>query len=217
MEPERWLKAWDEDNTRFHKDGVHADLLAFGEAWAQGADRVLVPLCGKTLDLGWLAERSREVVGIELAEKAIRAANGEQGFEMVRQEGAPFIRWEGPRVTMLQGDLFDASAEHLGRFDRIWDRAAMVALAPSTRARYVDLLRDMLAPGGTILLNVFTYDQSKMDGPPFSIPRSVVEEFYEGATIEVLKEEDVKDTIKVAEIEWDRFLMTTYRISGASR
>ncbi len=39
--------------------------------WRGTGRRVLVPLCGKTPDLLWLAEQGNEIVGVELSEIAV--------------------------------------------------------------------------------------------------------------------------------------------------
>ena len=38
----------------------------------QAGDNILVPLCGKSLDMLWLAERGFQVTGIEISELAVQ-------------------------------------------------------------------------------------------------------------------------------------------------
>ncbi|EXF43869.1 thiopurine s-methyltransferase [Pseudomonas sp. BAY1663] len=50
---------------------------------------MLVPLCGKSLDLAWLAGQGFNVLGVELSEKAVEAFFAEQQLEAeVSQAGA---------------------------------------------------------------------------------------------------------------------------------
>lgn len=65
-----------------------------------------------------------------------------------------------------------ATRPSVGLFDTIFDRAAMTAVDPELRAKYVATLHRMLAPGGKILFIFPEYDQSKMLGPPWSITRA---------------------------------------------
>ncbi|MDZ7747688.1 MAG: hypothetical protein U5K43_01665 [Halofilum sp. (in: g-proteobacteria)] len=58
----------------------HLDRLAS----APGA-RVLVPLCGKSLDLAFLAGQGHAPVGVELSPVAVAAVFAEQGITPVRQ------------------------------------------------------------------------------------------------------------------------------------
>ena len=67
-----WLKRWREGRTGFH-EGRPNDLLVHHAARLAGCRRVLVPLCGKSEDLAFLAARGHDVVGVELAEQAVQA------------------------------------------------------------------------------------------------------------------------------------------------
>ena len=47
------------------------------------------------------------------------------------------------------------------------------------RADYARVIKQSLKPGGKCLLIVYEYDQSKMEGPPFSIHAAEVERLYQ--------------------------------------
>ena len=177
MEPQFWLDRWSIGRTGFHSEEVHPDLLANEAHLAgDGPQRVLVPLCGMSVDLAWFASRGDEVVGIDLAPQAAEAVMGEAPTD----ELGPYRRQRRGGLTYLVGDLFDATPELIGSFDRIWDRAAMVALDAPRRERYAGLLRRLLRPGGKLLLNFFQYDTSRMDGPPFAVEEAEVRRLYDG-------------------------------------
>ena len=69
-----WEGRWATDQIGWHR-AVHNDMMV--EHWpAIGAPEgceVLVPLCGKTLDMHWLAEQGHAVVGLELVEQGVKA------------------------------------------------------------------------------------------------------------------------------------------------
>lgn len=190
MEHHFWLSRWDEGKIGFHQDAVHSDLIdASEQLLADGPHDVLVPLCGKTHDLEWIAARGHRVVGVDLsgvARDAVveRLGDAERdtlgGFERSRMTVG-----DGS-VTFLVGDVHGLATLDL-RFDRVWDRAAMVALPPDMRGPYVALLRRLVRPGGRVLLNHFTYDQTRMDGPPFSVPPAEVEDRYSGWDLQRLR------------------------------
>jgi hypothetical protein len=69
MQESFWLDSWRNRNIGFHQAAVHPALLQYWPGVAV-ASSVLVPLCGKTLDMLWLAKRGHDVVGVELAEAA---------------------------------------------------------------------------------------------------------------------------------------------------
>lgn len=186
MEPEFWLEKWHSGKTGFHKASVHADLVAQAD-WllAGGPQRVLVPLCGKSWDLFWLAERGHRVVGVELSETAVRALHEEHGRPFATRTVGPFVAFEtkGMSCVVLCGNVFDLTIEILeavsgGGATAIWDRAALVALRPSDRERYVALQQSVSLPGARILLNVLNYDPAVMDGPPWCVAPQVVEDLW---------------------------------------
>jgi len=72
MQADFWQKRWERDQIGFHLAEVNPYLQQYWPALGLAAQtRVLVPLCGKSLDLIWLADQGFEVLGIELAEKAV--------------------------------------------------------------------------------------------------------------------------------------------------
>ncbi len=211
----RWHESWREGRTAFHQDDVNGDLLAYEEAFlAGGPHRVLVPLCGKTVDLIWLAERGHDAVGVEFVPQAADAFFAEQGLKPeTSQDGAIRVLRAGG-ITILNGDFFAVTQALAGRIDRIWDRAALVALPTDVRIRYAKHIRSLAEPGARLLLNTFEYDESKMDGPPFSIRDSEVREHYSSADIELLSEADVIDKApRFRERGHDYWTMRNYLIT----
>lgn len=183
MKPEFWQERWDNRQIGFHSDAVHHDLLHLADEWlADGPHHVLVPLCGKSVDLAWLAARGHRVTGIELVRTAVEELFAEAGLTPEwRDIPGGACATAGP-VCVLQGDLFALDLTAAGPFTRVWDRAAMVALHPDQRERYVTTLRRCLAPGGSLLLNALNYDASVMDGPPWSLDAETVQAHYPEAT-----------------------------------
>jgi thiopurine S-methyltransferase len=73
MQPEFWHKRWASNQIGFHLPQVNPYLQRFWPALGlEEGSRVLVPLCGKSLDLLWLAHQGHEVLGVELSEKPWR-------------------------------------------------------------------------------------------------------------------------------------------------
>jgi thiopurine S-methyltransferase len=192
MTPEFWHDRWREGRTGFHRDAVHPDLIKHADALGvPDKPRVLVPLCGKTLDLSWLVSQGCAVVGVELSEQAATQYHERAGITPeITPVGAHAI-WRSPGLTYIVGDFFSAD---LGVFDAIWDRAALVALPSELRVRYAERLRAVLRPGGRMLLNCFTFDADR-SGPPHSISDDEVRRHYDHAgqlrrvsTVDILDE-----------------------------
>jgi thiopurine S-methyltransferase len=170
MEADFWLTRWQRNEIGFHQDRPHDALARFwGRLGLTAGTRVFVPLAGKSLDLVWLAQRGHAVVGIELSEIAVRDFRAAHGSS---------------DVDLRCGDLFDLGPATLGRIDAIFDRASLVALPPPMRRSYAAKLAELSPPGTRTLLVTMEYDQSRMAGPPHSVPESEVQELF-GATHDI--------------------------------
>lgn len=140
---------------------------------------VLVPLCGKSLDLAWLAEQGHPVVGVELSAVAVAAFFAERGLDPQRRRlDDQLERWSCGPFTLYCGDFFQLHESYLPAVKGIYDRAALIALPPAARTRYVNHLR-ALAPAPTLLITL-EYEQSAMSGPPFAVPETEVQNLYHG-------------------------------------
>ena len=89
----------------------------------------------------------------------------------------PLTRFAAPGIEVFAGDIFELTPEKLGPVAAVYDRAALIALPPALRPRYADHLA-ALAPGAPQLLITLEYDQSLMDGPPFSVGAEEVRRLY---------------------------------------
>ena len=165
MTGENWLDRWVTGRTGWHEANGNAGLMTH---WNASRGTVLVPLCGKSPDLRWLADRGHEVVGVELAEVAIRDFFAEQALSFERQEAGALVSFASTDVpiTIYCGDYFEFGG---GSFDALYDRGALVAVDPRTRAAYVDHTTKMLRPGANKLVITLEYDQAVVGGPPFSV------------------------------------------------
>ena len=197
--PDFWLARWSSDQILgFHEGQPNRHLRRY---WATLGvrGRVLVPLCGKSHDLGWLAEQGHDVVGVELSPIACAAFFAERGEVPVVTAAGRHTQYRHGRVTLLQGDIFDLE----GDFDALWDRAALIALPAPVRARYAALVRARVR--GPKLIVTFVYDQAKRDGPPFSVPDAELLVLHPDARLcnrETLDEERWRPIGTVEEAVW---------------
>lgn len=193
MEESFWQARWHSNQIGFHLDEVNPWLLRHWRALALPADaQVLVPLCGKSLDLLWLADQGHRVLGVELAEKAVLDFFAEWGVEPEVSEVGALRRFSAGRVEILQGDFFALTPEDTRDCVALYDRAAIIALPPAMREAYVAHLARLLAPGCRGLMVTLEYEQSRLDGPPFSVPEEEVRTRLESDwRVELLEREDV--------------------------
>lgn len=185
MEASYWRKRWEDRRIGWHEGKPNAFLeKSIDRLGAPG--RVLVPLCGKTEDLAFLASKGHEVIGVDLVETALGEFFTDHDIEPSRSTDDRFTRLGHDRITLLAGDFFALTKADAGELTAAYDRAAIVALPPDMRVRYVALLRSLLPKGARILTVTFEYDQSKHAGPPFSVAEAELRRLYEGASIESL-------------------------------
>lgn len=195
MEAEFWHQRWRQGEIGFHLDHPNPRLIAHWPALGlpPGA-RVLVPLCGKSEDLAWLAERGHEVIGVELSPIATDDFFREHGFQPRTQPRGTFVSHRAGTVEILCGDCFALERSLVGNLEATYDRAALVALPEPLRMRYAKPLAELLPSGAQMLLVTFEYPQEQMPGPPFAVGPQAVRALYgEHFTIKLLASEDILD------------------------
>jgi len=182
MEPEFWLDRWASNNIMgFHLSEANPALVAHFDKLdlPQGA-RVFVPLCGKTLDMRWLRDQGCRVAGSELSEIAIDQFFEELGETPRVTDLGALKKYSTENIDIFVGDIFDLDAGVLGEIDATYDRAAIVALPPAMRVHYTAHLKEITDRAPQLVIT-FTYDETKMDGPPFSVSDAEVERHYKDA------------------------------------
>ena len=190
MQPEFWHKKWASGQIGFHLPEVNPYLQRH---WAAPASaRVLVPLCGKTLDLAWLAGRGHQVLGIELSEKAIEGFFSEHQIQPQISENGVFKVYRGDAIELWCGDIFALTASDVADCTAIYDRAALIALPAPMRERYAAHLQRILPQGVHGLLITLDYDQAQISGPPFAVADDEVQRLLGDVwQVQVLEEQDV--------------------------
>ena len=179
MEPNFWHERWASNRTGFHQDSVNPHLERHWHSLGLlPGSRILVPLCGKSLDMIWLHEQGHRVVGIELSQLAVAAFFSEHGLTPAIRQGHGYSCWSAEGIDLYCGDFFKLPAAELGRIDGCFDRAALVALPEEMRARYAEALLELLPSLAPVLLVTLEYNPAEMDGPPFSVSQHEVRQLF---------------------------------------
>lgn len=170
MHPEFWHERWSSDRIGFHRDAPLPLLLAHWPTLDLASEtRVFVPLCGKSLDMVWLAAQGHHVLGVELSELAVRQFFDERGMTPEVHETAAGRHFVAGPYELIVGDAFALDAAQLADCAAVYDRAALIALPPHLRAVYADTAWRRLPAGCRGLLVTLDYPQDEKDGPPFSV------------------------------------------------
>lgn len=213
-DPEFWHSKWASNQIGFHQDDVHPLLIQFWpKLQPKREDKVLVPLCGKSEDLVWLASKHNDVQGVELSNIAVRSFFAEHFYTpLVIPVDARHKLYQFDELSIYVGDFFTAPIESV---DVIYDRAALVALPKEMRVEYAERIKQSLNPGGRILLVTLDYNQDEMSGPPFSVTEQEVRELFQGYTITHLYRDDADDTHpKIADKGMSRFAEEVFLIES---
>lgn len=193
MDPEFWYERWTKDQIGFHQQKVNPYLLKHAcRLGALANQQVLVPLCGKSLDMLWLAQNECRVLGIELSPIAARDFFDENDLRFETAERNGFTVYSTRNIDIWCGDFFAMDEEPCAEVTAVFDRAALIALPPGQRHRYAQKLLALTPAIAPILLVCLEYFQQQMNGPPFSVPTAEVEALFSGQRkLETLQVEDI--------------------------
>ncbi|MBV4474397.1 thiopurine S-methyltransferase [Pseudomonas botevensis] len=217
MQPDFWYKKWESNQIGFHQPQVNPYLQRhWPDLSVAEQARVLVPLCGKSLDLLWLAGRGHQVLGVELSEKAVEDFFSEQQLPVQVSEKGAFKRYRAGSIELWCGDFFALTADDVADCAALYDRAALIALPAPMRERYAAHLQAILPTGLQGLLITLDYDQTQMSGPPFAVDDAEVQRLLCGAwQVQMLEAQDVLgENGKFLQAGATRLEERAYRVSG---
>ncbi len=194
MHEDFWQQRWARNEIGFHLSEVNPYLQQFWPALnVAPGERVLVPLCGKSVDMLWLAEQGYRVLGVELAQAAVEAFFNEQNLLAEIDQVGAFRRYRSGAIEVLCGDFFRLTAADLLECRAFYDRAALIALPALLRERYAAHLTAILPSDCVGLLVTLDYPQAQMSGPPFAVSELEVEQLLTSPpwVVQVLESRDV--------------------------
>jgi len=197
MEASFWHNKWQRGEIAFHQSQANPMLVAHVDqlSLVQG-NRVFLSLCGKTLDIAWLLARGFQVVGAELSEIAIKELFESLGVQPNITKVGALLHYSAENIDIYVGDIFELTAETLGAVDAIYDRAAIVALPAEIRTRYAAHLISITHAVRQLVIT-YEYDQSLVDGPPFSVSEAELKQHYGAAyTLAALETRAVEGGMK---------------------
>ena len=185
MNPEFWQSRWQEGRIGFNQPAVNPLLIKYWpDLQLPIGSRVFVPLCGKSIDMLWLAAQGYAVVGVELVESAVQAFFAEQNIVPTIHEHStiPTLKYyqgqsSGQTIILWVADIFALTADDIGSIDAVYDKAALIALPADMRVAYSEQINKMSGNAPQLLITLH-YDQSKKNGPPFSINDEQVQQYY---------------------------------------
>lgn len=191
-DPEFWHNKWASNQIGFHLDDVNPLLEAHWQSTRPTREAtVLVPLCGKSEDLAWLAQRHDDVQAVELSQIAVRAFFAEHFYTpLVTQINAQHELYQFDELSVYTGDIFTTPVQPV---DIIYDRGALVAFPEEMRAEYVRRLLSVLKPGGRILLIGLDFAPADSAKPPFSVPAAEIRALFASCRVTCLQRNEADE------------------------
>ncbi|XP_026887914.2 probable thiopurine S-methyltransferase [Electrophorus electricus] len=193
-----WEEKWQKGTTGFHQSHVHRMLESNLQKVVAERQQVrfFFPLCGKAVDMKWLADMGHIIVGVEICEKGIKQFFEEQGLQYTEEPveaipGTKVFKSSDRRISIYQCDLYKFSSAIEGQFGGIWDRGSLVAINPCDRQRYATLMMSLMEKNCRYLLDTLEYNPELHRGPPFLVPEEVLKKIYgESCEIELVQTGD---------------------------
>ncbi len=228
MQPDFWHDKWQSKQTGFNQAKPNALLTAhFAKLAAPIGSTIFVPLCGKSIDMVWLAAQGYDVIGVDLVEQAVIEFFAENHMSPTGHPhpSHPNLKlYQGDyagsghtqSISIWVGDIFELTANDIGRVAAVYDRAALVALPDdnetSLRRRYIKKVIEMTQTAPQLLLN-FTVNEDVLDetkgfdkktfGPPFVIKDDTITDYYQDTyAIKHLAKEAANDTDVLVNQAW---------------
>ncbi|XP_006818719.1 putative thiopurine S-methyltransferase [Saccoglossus kowalevskii] len=186
LTPVHWNERWEQGRIKgFHLPHVNELLSEHLHSLINGRKklRIFVPLCGKSVDMIWLANQGHIVIGVEFSKLAILQFFGENSLEYTATSvdklvnGELFQNKEG-NIMIYKCNLFDLSSDIIGQVDAILDRAAFSAIMPVERQKYRDLMISTMHTHTRYGLILENFDHTIMSGPPYCISPTMLEQIF---------------------------------------
>jgi len=163
---------------------------------------IFVPLCGKSPDLLWLAEKGHRVSGTEWAEVAVKQFFEEHKLEYTTETckigdaDIPVYKGTVVPITIYCVDhfAFGESLYKAGQFDCVWDCGSVCSIGKDARSKYAAVDSLLLRSKGKVFLSVYEWDTPEpVTEPCFPMPiEDVRAMFQDQFEIKLLLEADRK-------------------------
>ena len=192
MDPDFWHIRWAKGEIGFHQHDYNAHMQEFIDRLdIKPGGHILVPLCGKSLDMLWLLDQGYSVTGVEISPLAVEDFFAENGLNSHITDLPDACLYTNKHLNIYCADFFSVDLSHIPHIDAVYDRASLIAMPQDLRPAYADRLTDLIPSKTRSLLVTLDYPQQEMSGPPFSVtPEEVEQLFSPRYSIEQVHSED---------------------------
>jgi methyl halide transferase len=125
--------------------------------------KTIVPGMGRGHEALLFAQKGFEVTGVDFAPSAIAATQAQ-------------AEARGLQINTIQRNIFELVPELAGQFDYVVEHTCFCALVPDLRSDYVQLVWDLLKPGGELIALFWAHNLA--GGPPFGVAVAELKELF---------------------------------------
>lgn len=186
-----WHNSWAVGRTGWHQATVNKHLIQHMNSLTDSRPKlnILVPLCGKSIDMKYLYDLGHTVIGVELVENPVREFFLENNLEfskinLPRINGIAYVSSDG-RLQIFCCNFYDFDRDCAGQMDAIWDRCSFSAVEVKDRRKYCDVMRSLMIPGCRYVVDVLDYDSNYRDIPPYAMSLDELQQHF-GSEIKVV-------------------------------
>lgn len=199
MDSNFWINKWQNGETRFHQSQYHPLLVKYGDKLTKGT--ILVPLCGKSLDMTYLVSKGHSVIGVELSPIACKDFFEEAGIKYTTTSVHDFTVFNSDQITLWCGDFFKLPQIVWDKVTGVYDRAALIALPEDVRKIYAAEFYQRSPKQLEIFLITLEYSKDSFQGPPFCVDEVEVNGIYSPLKIQKIHSEKEGKLTKDKSIE----------------
>ncbi|KAF9165248.1 hypothetical protein DFQ26_000406 [Actinomortierella ambigua] len=139
--------------------------------------RVLVPGCGRGVDVFYLGNEQRSAIGMDISPIAVQ-----QCKDIRESKGIP-----ASHADFMVADFFTHEAPE-GGYSLIYDYTFFCAIDPSLRAAWAKKMAEVIPSGGVLITLIFPLRAPDEKGPPFYVTvdayRSLLQDHFENLLLD---------------------------------
>ncbi|XP_062578286.1 thiopurine S-methyltransferase-like [Saccostrea cucullata] len=201
MTVESWKESWETSDIGFHNPNLNEEFLKYNKRMlTRPGMRIFVPLCGKAVEMKWLADHGYKVVGLEVAPVPCKAFFEENNIpykisEIGAIQGEKYESLD-ENIVIYSCDFFHLTVGICGEFDGIWDCGGLNAMDIEDRVSYIHKIRTFMGKGCINLTEFVNFDKSMSDVPWSMSTEDLQKGFGEGFKVEFLTKEEACQAYK---------------------
>jgi methyl halide transferase len=164
--PAFWQARFETQQTGWDRGGPGPHLLQWLDSGELQPCRIAVPGCGNGWDVGELAARGFDVIGLDYTPAAVERAQAHlRLLHPTAADGQP------PRARIEQADVL--VWQPATPLDAVYEQTCLCALHPDHWTAYADQLWRWIRPGGQLRalfmqrLRANAMDEGRIEGPPY--------------------------------------------------